>query len=744
MTPSASPSFPDDEDSALVELIDDDECPPSGGGSSEGFWKILVVDDDEDVHVATELALRGVAIEGRPLQFLHGHSASEARARLAEHPDVAVMLLDVVMESEDAGLRLVSEAREVLGHRALRIVLRTGQPGYAPELETIRRHDINDYRTKSELTRVRLYTSLTAAIRAYRQLSALQETRRGLETIVRASTELSKQHGLQRFAEGVIVQLCALLDIRPEGVVCAQAAWPEDHVARVIAAAGRYGDLMYQPLDEVPLPTLRGALARCLSTRSNVYEPAVTLFFSASNGRGMAAYVEAAALGTLERELLEVFCASMSVGFENVLLYSQLLDLAYHDQLLRIPNRNRFIEIIDKHLREPAGLAVAVIDLDDFAGINETLGHAVGDDLLRSVGTRLSERFGQGVVMARLGSDSFGVLGPETAVNPENLARVLAEPFDVQGERLRLSATSGLVRLSEGTPRGADLLKDANIALKRAKERHRGSAQYFVETMRTDARERMRLLRGLREAFEARRLFVAYQPQVMLADGRVTGAEALLRWRTDDGQFVPPARFIPLAEQSGLMITIGEFVLRSACHQLRRWHDLGHGGLGISVNVSQAQFRDPAFPEKVAAALRDAQVAPAHVELEITESMAAEDLEFVIDTLGRIRATGVAVAIDDFGTGFSSLSVLRQLRADRLKIDRAFVNELEAGGESVGIAKVVVELGRNLGMRVIAEGVETNPQRQALLALGCQEAQGYLYARPMAADQFEDWLRGPH
>jgi diguanylate cyclase len=728
----------DHSPSMLLDVIEDDAV--ATARPTDETWNVLVVDDDEDVHQATELAMRGVAIEGRSLTLLHAHTAQQALQLIAERPDIAVVLLDVVMETPDAGLRLVRQAREGLGRESLRIILRTGQPGYAPELETIRSWDINDYRTKSELTRVRLFTSLTSAIRSYRQIVALQQTRRGLEIVVRASTELSKLHGLRRFAEGLIIQLCALLDIHPDGLVCVQAAASDDDTARVIAAAGSYAKLMHRPLHEVDVPHIRQALEQCLSTQASAFEPHVALYFASSNGRGMAAFVDAPAIGEVERHLLEVFCASMSVGFENVLLYNELQDLAYNDQLLRIPNRNRFIELIEDHLRRPTGMTMAVLDVDDFAGINQTLGHGIGDGLLKALGERLGQCLGPDAAVARLAGDTFGVLGPDAAVNPDTLALALAEPFRVQGEQLHLSASSGLVRLPDEAHSGQELLKDAHIALKQAKDRHRGSSQYFSEAMGTDARERMRLLRGLREAFESRRLFVVYQPQVSLADGRTIGAEALLRWRTDDGSFVPPDRFIPLAEHSRLIVPIGEFVLRTACHQLKRLNDQGFTGFRMSANVSQAQFRSPGFLDMVARALRETGADPKHVELEITESMATEDFEFMLDVLADVKRTGVTVAIDDFGTGFSSLSMLRQLHVDRLKIDRTFVQQMGQQEGSGNFASMMVDLGRGLGIRVIAEGVETEAQRDALLGMGCPEAQGFLFARPMPADQLERWL----
>jgi EAL domain-containing protein (putative c-di-GMP-specific phosphodiesterase class I) len=235
-------------------------------------------------------------------------------------------------------------------------------------------------------------------------------------------------------------------------------------------------------------------------------------------------------------------------------------------------------------------------------------------------------------------------------------------------------------------------------------------------------------------------LFVVYQPQVDLPSGKAIGAEALLRWRTEDGRFVPPDQFIPLAEKSGLIISIGEFVLRTSCHQLKRMLELGYADFRMCVNVSLAQFRHPEFMSVLNNAMRDIGVAGRNLELEITESMAMEDTELVMHILASIKKLGITVAIDDFGTGFSSLSHLRQLDVDRLKIDRAFVREAQTSTAGSTIAQMVINLGRGLGLTVIAEGIETEEQRLQLLGLGCHEGQGYLFARPMEAGQLESWM----
>jgi len=576
-------------DTDSLEFLDDEG---DSGATKEPVWRLMVIDDEPDVHRATTFALAGVRILGRPLEFLHAYSASEAAKMLAQEQEVAVVLLDVVMEREDAGLALVKTIRTDLRLTDLRIILRTGQPGYAPEIETIHDFDINDYKTKSELTRTKLYATVTAALRAYDQIRKLDQ-------------------------------------------------------------------------------------------------------------------------------------------------------LAFYDRLSELPNRNKFLDLSDERLAAGRGAneVIAILDIDDFAEINDALGHQQGDRLLQAVAERLKRELGPEVILARIGGDTFGLMGSIAALDPGHVLAKFREPFVVQDDTMVVTATMGLTRnLPDGIV-GRDALKDANIALKRAKKNRRGSFVVFSNEMGSDIRERVRLLQNLRSAVESERLFIVYQPQVNLATGKLVGVEALIRWRNEDGSFVPPDRFIPLAEASGMIIAIGDWVLRMSCHELVRLQASGYPDLRMSVNVSQIQFRHPEFLDKLNAALLDTKIRPQCLELEITESVAMEDAGFMLETLHLVRELGISIAIDDFGTGYSSLSHLRQLPIDRLKIDRAFVNELSepiAGGH---IAHMVVELGRNLKLTVIAEGIEDAKQAETLLAMGCHEGQGYLYAKPLTPVQLKEWMQ---
>ena len=723
---------PDDDFLTFVE-----ESEPE---SSTGHlvWRVLIVDDEPDIHTATLLALKGVVIEGRELEFIHAYSGKEARTILAKNTDLAVILLDVVMESDDAGLQLVRYIRDDLSNSTLRVILRTGQPGYAPEIDTIRSYDINDYKAKSELTRVRLFTSLTTSIRSYWQINQLEANRRGLELIVAASAELSKPRGLRHFAEGVVSQLCVLLGISEEGLVCA-AADTTGASPYVLAAAGRFSSWIGQPLLNISDERVREELTNSLALRRHSFGNTTCLYFNVPGDLSIAAYIDVNhKLSDLDRNLIEVFCGNISSAFENTQLLHRISALAYEDQLLNLPNRNSFLARIDQRPVERDMLVL--VDLDSFADINSILDQDFGDSVLQAVSARLRRAFSENVVIARVGSDVFGLLGPQAEVNEQRIDSVFSTPFDVGHESFRLSATSGLVHLADSPTKAVELLKNASVALKQAKHFNRGKAVHFVAAHAIAARERMQMLSSLRLAFSADRLFLVYQPFVELASGRIIGAEALLRWRTDQNEFVPPDRFIPLAEQSGLMVPIGDWLTRCALQFLKRLQDLGHHNFRMAINVSHTQFREPDFVEKLTEAIADCEVNAANVELELTESVAIDNIELIDKKLSAVRAKGVAIAIDDFGTGYSSLNVIRQLNVDRLKIDRAFVSGEDCKNCDYSIAEMVLKLAEQLGLKTIAEGIETPAQLEKLRSLGCDDGQGFHFSVPLVSEEFEALL----
>ncbi|MBA3998244.1 MAG: hypothetical protein C0466_13915 [Candidatus Accumulibacter sp.] len=738
---------PDPDD--RLDILDDGDGPTGGIEHKRKGWRILIVDDDREVHNATLFALHDILIDGRPLHFLHAYTGAEALAILRDEADVAVALLDVVMEHESSGLDLVHTIRNDLGLSELRIILRTGQPGYAPELRVIRDYDINDYKTKSELTRIRLLTTLTTALRSYDQIRTITAGRRGLALIVNSAADLFSRRALKGFAEGVLTQLAALLGLPPEGLLCARDTQPvqgsEKRPLMVVGAAGKYSALIDCPLDTIDDPLIVGDIRRCIAEKRNIYgDGATALYFTGDDGHSAAVFLATQEpLSATDKQLLEVFCVNIAVGLENVNLFSDLKFFAFSDPLTQLPNRKGFIDAIDARRRRGAtDWTVALIDIDHFSEINDALGHQKGDLLLLAVAQRLRTVLGAGHTLARVGGDVFALLAPDLHLDPAALLALFAEPIAVGDYLLPVHATIGLTRLADEGGSGLDLLKTTNIALNRAKNDRRGRWQYYTRDMTEATRARLDLLHSLRVAIvEKRGLAVHYQPQIDLVSGRVVGAEALIRWTTDDGRNIPPDQFISLAEYSGLILDLGEWVLRTAAAQLMEWDAAGLPPLRMAVNVSPTQFRDSRFASRLKGILAELAVPPQRIELEITEGVAMLDAETVISTLREVRALGAEVAVDDFGTGFSSLSYLHRLPLNRLKIDRSFVNDMGRPGNSgTGIADMVVKLGQSLGLSVIAEGVETEAQAELLRGIGCELAQGYLYARPMAAGAFRDWL----
>lgn len=709
-------------------------------------WKIAIVDDDEDVHQTTSFALQGVRILNRPLEFIHTHSQAETREVFTRHTDIAVILLDVVMETEQAGLELVSYIRDDLRWQDTRIILRTGQPGYAPEEEAIRDYDINDYKTKSELTRKKLLTSLTAAIRSYDQIRTIDASRRGLHQIIVSSAAFTFEHGIQAFAAGVITQIAALCGVPPEGVLCAQGeaggTEGDSHAYRVIASAGRYSALMNCSIDDIDDPAIRDALRQVLNTRAPLFsDSSMTLYFSGHSKRALAAYIDLPyALSEINLQLLEVFCGNLGVCLDNLSLVNQLKNHAYRDQLLLLPNRLKFIEQIALVMQqELANQMLALIDIDDFAEINDVLGHHYGDLLLKAVADRLRHQLGQEIFLARISGDVFGLLGNRAALQPEALRQLFAEPFIIEDTAHAVSMSMGMVALDGYEENGADVLKDASIALKRSKGQQRGSYTVFTRKMGLEIRERATLMQHLHKAFDADRLFLTYQPQVELASGRLIGLEALIRWRRDDGVLISPVEFIPLAEYSGLIISLGAWVLRTACFMMTRLQQAGLAPSRMAVNVSVIQFRQDDFIDIVKRALHDSGLAADRLELEITESLTMSGAALFESKLAELKAMGIQIAIDDFGTGFSSLSYLDKLPVDRLKIDRAFVLQIDTP-EGPRIAELITQLSKKLGLQVIAEGVENEKHWQTLQAMGCHEGQGFYISRPLAEAQLIAWI----
>lgn len=730
----------------LIQFADESE-PLTVEAASARPWRILVVDDDEQVHSATEFALSDVTILGRPLFLLHAYGAQDARSILATAEDIAVVFLDVVMEKEDSGLKLVHVIREELGLREVRIILRTGQPGYAPELQAIRDYDINDYRNKSELTITRLVTSLTSAIRSYEQIRALSYSRQGLEKIIRAASDLFEKRALESMAEGVLIQIAGLLGFPPNGVVCAQRGFPIDgsdqEILYVIGAVGKHSHAINQPLNKLGDQRIEQAINEAINRQQSLYSRDHTVLYLKSGGREEAVYLESdKTLDPLDQQLLEVFAANISVGFSNVYLFHRLNFLAYNDPVTGLPNRRRLVELIDlmKAENQPSEFLTILADVDHFSAINDVFGTSLGDFILRSIAERMQSAMPAGCHIGRYSGDTLCIIGSVTAITPEAVLDVFNEPFDVSGYIMPISVTVGACSSFHGSD-GQAITKNAGLALNRAKQTQRGHYLLYQEEMSAETRYHLDMLQSLRLALNENQFELHYQPQLDVESGQVVGAEALLRWTRTDGQSVPPVEFIPVAEHSGLIVELGAWVLQEACRQLSRWNAMGLTHLRLAINVSTQQLKSQTFANLLKTELSNNGLPPGQLELEITESIIMDDLELAIHCLNQFKQMGVQVALDDFGTGFSSLSYLQRLPIDTLKVDRAFIHNIGQQGHGEKIAEMIVALSKLLELSTVAEGIETEAQLAATRAWGCRVAQGFLFAPAMKADDFIVWVQ---
>ncbi len=445
---------------------------------------------------------------------------------------------------------------------------------------------------------------------------------------------------------------------------------------------------------------------------------------------------------------------------ERKLAEQRIRHLAQHDDLTGLPNRSLLRDRLGQAIRDAerkgGAVGLAFIDLDGFKLVNDGLGHNAGDELLKVVGARMGQCLRRSDTLARFGGDEFVILLPDLSGDPlaitpllEKVRQAVTEPVEVEGQEVQVSCSMGVVLYPRDGLDANTLMMNADAAMYRAKE-NKDSFQFYASEMNASVEEKLVLLEGMRSALEDCvgpdcaggdcQFQLLYQPKVDLRSGRVFGVEALIRWNHPEQGMISPLRFIGLAEESGLIVPLGEWVVRTACAQGQAWRAAGLPPVSISVNVSARQFEEKRLVERIAGALHDTGLPPAQLEVEVTESSIMRDMARSVEKMRELKGMGVSLSIDDFGTGYSSLSALKSFPISRLKIDKSFVSDLADSADDQAIAMAVISLGHKLNLRVIAEGVETEQQRAFLRANDCDEMQGYLFSRPVPPERIAELL----
>lgn len=684
-------------------------------------WHVLLVDDEPSVLAATRYALRDVTILGRPLDFMEAGNLKDALGILRDRPEVAVAVLDVVMEEHDSGLKLVEAIRALPQGKAMRIIIRTGQPGYAPELEVIQRYDINDYRTKGEMDRTRLVTTLTAAIRAYHQISLIEAHRAGLEKVVQATGSLLAERSLCHFADGVLTQICQLAEITPDGVLIVRMQAEDE--GRIIAAAGRFAGLVGAPMDAIPAEVAAWLEAASRGDIRITDQAGGMRILSPNGDELLVHFIISGGPRQLDSDLLRLFASNVAVGFDNVRLHEELSKAAFTDAATGLPNRAGWL----RAARAAGVERLLLMRVPELHTIRLLFG---------------ADAAGQAAY--RIGSVLTGaVSGPVGLVTPTLFA--MPAPAGTESDIATLVTQAGLavgsVTLRPTTvlavaigPDPEQALNEAMVALPLAMPQ--GPPVHYTGDMGQLLATRVNLLSDLETALREERVHVHLQPQVRLDNGALVGAEALVRWAGPDGRFIPPATFIPLAEETGLILPLGRRVAMLAAAIAGGWNRMGRD-LRLSVNVSPRELLSPDLAPALADLAASAGLPTSRFMIEITETAFTSDDGALLRSVEALAKAGFPLSIDDFGTGHSSLARLAWLPVAELKLDRSLCGHVDSDDRSRLVAGLVTDLGRDLGITVLAEGIETESQAAVLRDLGCELAQGYLFGKPMPLHSFE-------
>jgi EAL domain-containing protein (putative c-di-GMP-specific phosphodiesterase class I)/GGDEF domain-containing protein len=743
---------------SLKSIINFDE---KGAGSafstSQEKWTVLSVEDDINYQKSIELSLDGLEVDGKGIEILRANSAVEAAAVLSSVGDISVILLDVVMESDDAGLRVVDTIRNVIGDDNIRIVLVTGQPGVnAPRQSLMKQYDIDDYWTKTDLTEEKLRSVVMSNIRTWHSLTELNRAKRGLQMIVDASRVITSKLDIEEFSKTVLQEVGKIVGVPNNGGIACVVSSDEHPIesTEIVASTGSFSLNGITTLHDVlslnkhPLPesrTLELAKQAQREKRHIFNEGLSILYFSTQNldNRSYLMLVESPnSLDEQHVALLRVFCENVKTGFTNLALLNKLSKLAYYDSELNIPNRNWLTrELKQANSFMLSNMDMVIINISNFSEAKVMLGYRHTELMVRALYQSINANYKHAKAICRIAHNQLAVLFSRiNTPTVDELEALTEQAIVLDNISHTVISTVCIADLqSIAAYSASDMITIVEMALTAGRESGKSVVQ-FTPSFTDSVAERHIILQDLYQALQVEDVFqIALQPKVNMLSGEVVGAEALLRWTKQDGTVMPPGLFIPIAEASGIMNKIDSIVMKKTIEAIKRLCNKGIN-IPISFNVTCSDITTTNFIENLVALLSASGIESSLLEIEITESQAMEDYEEVNPVLKQLLSMGVKVSVDDFGTGYSSLAHIADLAVSTLKVDRSFVTKLsdekcaEAG---FAVCEMVFRLAKRFNFNIIAEGVETEEQKNKLIEGGYEFAQGYLFAKPMTIEDFE-------
>lgn len=706
---------------------------------------VLLIGDDKDDYLLTREILSEIGEESFELRWAAGY---EAGLEALKDDAIDVCLIDYRI-GDHSGLEIVVAYSSQV--RRIPMILLAGQADYQLDLAATEA-GAADFLEKSALTPRLLGRSIRYAIRRQKDINVLEATKASLtrtkaelETVCQIRTR-ELRDATARLTDAVenISEGFALWDDQDRLIMCnSRYRKVYREVADLLDSGLAFEDFLRACYDRGVFPLVGRDIEGALKKHQSRHRTSVSAYEQQlGNGRWVRISKRRTEAGHIVGIVSDVT--------ERKEAEAKIKQMESEDGLTRLPNRAFFQSSLESAIanarRTGRVTALLLLDLDHFKEVNDNLGHQSGDQLLQQVSRRIYNCARVTDTVARLGGDEFAIVATNirtddgVTVLAERIIDALSKPFACGGHDVRIGVSIGISVFPQDADQPDILMRTADLALYKAKETDRGSYQLYNEQIDAEIKARRAMEDDLRKALDRGEFHLVYQPQFDLHSGAVVGAEALIRWRHPEHGPVSPGAFIPRAEATGLIVPISDWVLRTSCGQLRQWHNRGLSWFGLSINISPIQFKQRDLVPQIREVLKDTGLDPCALELEITEGVAMDAGDEVIDTLLLLKELGIGLAIDDFGTGFSSLNRLKRFPIDRLKIDQSFVRDITKDPNDAAISATVIQLGHGLNIKVIAEGVETREQLDFLWSQGCDEVQGYYFSKPLPPEEFESFL----